>query len=62
MEEDERKACIASCAGCLCLSRSEAQLMAGEMSAQEWRTVSAVLKALQSRMLADADFHRQLED
>jgi len=38
------------CARMLNLTRSEAQLMAGEMTAQEWRTVAAVLKALQARM------------
>ena len=38
------------CANILNLRRSEASLMAGEMTAQEWRTVSAVLQALQTRM------------
>ena len=37
-------------AAMLNLTRSEAQLMAGEMTAQEWRTVSAILKALQEKM------------
>ena len=38
------------CADMLNLTRSDAQLMAGEMTAQEWRTLSAVLVALQKRM------------
>lgn len=40
----------AACANMLNLSRSDALLMAGEMTAQEWRTLSAVLVALQQRM------------
>lgn len=39
------------CSNTLGISRSSAQLMAGEMTAQEWRTLAAVLKALQSRMI-----------
>lgn len=38
------------CASALNISRSEASLMAGEMTAQEWRTVAAILKALQIRI------------
>ena len=38
------------CADTLSLNRSEAQLMAGEMTASEWRTVAAVLGGLQARM------------
>ena len=44
------------CANILNLSRSDALLMAGEMTAQEWRTVAAVLKALQSRMRPNVEF------
>ena len=43
-----------ACANTLNLTRSDALLMAGEMTAQEWRTVAAVLKALQSRMRSNA--------
>ena len=32
------------------ITRAEALLMAGEMTAQEWRTVSAILTSLQSRL------------
>ena len=32
------------------ITRAEASLAAGEMSAQEWRTVEAVLKVLRARM------------
>lgn len=39
------------CSAMLNLSRSDIQLMAGELTAQEWRTVGAVLKGLQWRML-----------
>ena len=38
-----RERAIDDCASLLSMSRSEAQLVAGEMSAQEWRTVSAIL-------------------
>jgi len=38
------------CAGILGITRADTLLMTGEMTAQEWRTVSAVLKALQVRM------------
>jgi len=38
------------CASMLDLSDSDLLLMAGEMSAQELRTIKAVLKALKSRM------------
>lgn len=41
------------CAKLLEISRSEACLLAGEMTAQEWRTVAAVLAALKARMLRD---------
>lgn len=44
-----------ACANVLNLSRSEALLMAGEMTAQEWRTVAAVLRALQARMRSNAE-------
>ena len=43
------------CADMLSLNRSEAQLMAGEISASEWRTVAAVLKALQLRMRSNVE-------
>lgn len=43
-----------ACANILNLSRADALLMCGEMTAQEWRTVSAVLRALQSRMRANS--------
>ena len=46
-QQQERK----RCAKLLDISRSEACLLAGEMTAQEWRTVAAVLAALTSRML-----------
>ena len=42
-----------ACANMLNLTRSDVQLMAGEMTAQEWRTMEAVLKALQSQMKGD---------
>lgn len=45
----------AACANMLNLSRSDALLMAGEMTAQEWRTLSAVLVALQQRMRSNAE-------
>lgn len=45
---------IDECANTLNLTRSDALLMAGEMAAQEWRTVEAILKALQSRMRSNA--------
>ena len=32
------------------ITRAEASLAVGEMSAQEWRTVEAVLKVLRARM------------
>lgn len=48
---EEREAC----ANELKLTRSEALLMAGEMTAQEWRTVAAVLRALQARMRPTSD-------
>lgn len=38
------------CANILGISRADALLMAGEMTSQEWRTVAAILKALQARM------------
>ena len=34
----------------LSLTRAEASLMAGEMSAQEWRTVKAVLDSIKRRI------------
>lgn len=43
-EERER------CAHILNITFPAAALMTGEMTAQEWRTVGAVLKALQARM------------
>lgn len=43
------------CANILNLSRSDALLMAGEMTAQEWRTVAAVLRALQAQMRSDVE-------
>lgn len=49
----ERKAC----ANGLNMTRSEALLMAGEMTAQEWRTVLAVLVSLQSRMRSNGYSH-----
>ena len=49
------------CASMLNLTRSEAQLMAGEMTAQEWRTLSAVLKALQDLMRENVRFSKQEE-
>lgn len=42
-----------SCANTLDLYRGEAQLMAGEMTASEWRTVAAVLRGLQWRIRAN---------
>lgn len=39
-----------ACSKMLNLTRADAQLIAGEITEQEWRTVSAVLVALQSRM------------
>ena len=39
-----------TCADMLNLSRDQAQLMAGEMTAQEWRTGSAILRGVQSKM------------
>ena len=50
----ERKAC----ANQLTMTRSDAQLMAGEMTAQEWRTLSAVLVALQIRMRSNEKLRR----
>jgi len=50
-QDSEREAC----ANMLNLTRSEALLMAGEMSAQEWRTVSAVLVVLQKRMRGNVE-------
>jgi hypothetical protein len=47
-QANEREAC----AQLLNLSRADATLAAGEMSAQEWRTVSAVLTMLQRRIRA----------
>lgn len=35
------------------LTRSDVQLMAGELSANEWRTVSAVLKGLERKLKKD---------
>lgn len=49
---ETRDSAINECANILNINRSEASLMAGEMAAQEWRTVEAILKALQSRMHA----------
>lgn len=40
-----------TCTAMLSLTRAEASLMAGEMSAQEWRTVKAVLDAIKRRIL-----------
>jgi hypothetical protein len=37
-----------ACADMLSINRNEAQLMAGEMTSGEWRTLAAVLKGLQS--------------
>ncbi len=39
-----------ACASALNISRSEALLACGEMTAQEWRTVSAVLRWMQTRI------------
>lgn len=39
-----------ACASKLNLTRSEVSLMAGELSASEWRTIAAVLKGLQARI------------
>lgn len=50
MNEPDRDTVIKECASLLTLTRSEAQLMAGEMTLQEWRTLSAVLCALQNKM------------
>ena len=44
IEDDIREAC----ADMLSINRNEAQLMAGEMTSGEWRTLAAVLKGLQS--------------
>lgn len=44
------EAAFQTCAGMIFITRSDAQLMAGEMTAQEWRTVSSILRALQSKM------------
>ena len=44
------EAAVEEAANTLNLSRGDVLLMAGEMSAQEWRTVAAVLNVLQSRM------------
>lgn len=49
-QKEEREAC----AHLLNLSFPSAALMVGEMTAQEWRTVGAVLKALQARMRSNA--------
>lgn len=35
------------------LTRSEVSLMAGELSASEWRTIAAVLKGLQTKIRGD---------
>ncbi len=43
------------CADTLSINRPEAQLMAGEMTAGEWRTLAAVLKGLQSRMRSNVE-------
>jgi hypothetical protein len=40
------------CADILKITRAEAQLMAGELTADEWRTLSAVLAALRWKILA----------
>ena len=37
------------------LTRSDVSLMAGEMSAQEWRTVDAVLRALRARIMGGTE-------
>lgn len=42
----------ADSANILTLSRSEALLMAGEMTEQEWRTAKAILIAMQSKIRA----------
>lgn len=39
------------CADKLTLTKSEIRLMAGEMTAQEMRTVQAVLKSVRSKIL-----------
>lgn len=52
---EHAKAATHDCADTLSINRSEAQLMAGEMSASEWRTVAAILRALQSRMRSNAE-------
>jgi len=39
------------CYNLLSLTRPEASLMAGEMTLQEWRTLSAVLAALQTQIM-----------
>jgi hypothetical protein len=52
-EQKAWSAATHECADILSINRSEAQLMAGEMTASEWRTVAAVLKWLQSRMRAN---------
>lgn len=38
------------CAGLLNVTRADVSLAAGEMTAQEWRTVAAVLRWMQSRI------------
>ena len=38
------------CANILGMTRADASLMAGEMTIQEWRTLSAVLKGLQAKI------------
>lgn len=48
------RAATNECADILSINRNEAQLMAGEMTASEWRTVAAVLKALQTHMRSNA--------
>jgi hypothetical protein len=48
----ERAAEREQCAKALAMRRSDAQLMAGELTAQEWRTLSAVLVAMQARIRA----------
>jgi uncharacterized membrane-anchored protein len=51
-----------ACANSLNLSRSEALLMAGEITAQEWRTVTAVLKSLQARMRSNVELSGRAND
>ena len=47
--EDERQ----RCANKLVLTKSEIRLMCGEMTAQEMRTVQAVLTAMRAKILGE---------